>query len=125
MSGKNDARPRWGLLYLVLPLAALLFWLIDRAHPSDVMRRLVQIGAVLLVFGYVDVWRVANAASLLHQSVEDRQGEPLYGAREASAGNETGTAAAAGPYEDLFAAPVRVVEPSPPVMDHPHTEETR
>ena len=76
MSERNDTRPRWGLLYLVLPLAVLSFWLIHRAHPSDVMRRLLQIvGALLLIFGYVEVWRVANTVALL--TVADEVPEPI------------------------------------------------
>ena len=66
MCDNHYPRPRWWLLYLCLPLAGVMFWLIERAHSSDMVRESLEIGALLIVFTHVELWRKANAVALLH-----------------------------------------------------------
>lgn len=80
---RQHSRPRWGVLYLVLPLAGLLFWQIHQAWPAGTMRSLLDIGALLFVFVFVEVWRLANSVALLCHPLAGGDGGPLYHAREA------------------------------------------
>jgi hypothetical protein len=113
-------KPRWWLLYLSLPLAGGLFWLIERSNPNDFSRRLLQLGAVLVVFGYIELWRRANIVALLHYPLEGQEGQALYRASEFIPRGYRGPAQGRRPalaysfYSELFTAPVRIAELSPP-----------
>ncbi len=117
-------QPRWALLYLVLPLAAVLLWLVQRAHLSGIEHGLLDMGVLLVVAGYVEAWRFANLVALLHHPLAGTDGSPIYYVREVTApgvpGSEAGGVslpAIGGVYSDLFSLPVRVAEPSPSAVD--------
>lgn len=128
MAERSHLRPRWWLLYLALPLGGILFWLIESAHPSDPVRRALQIGVVLLVFGYVDWWRRANALALLRL---DTEGQRLYQISEVSRrsdadpGTDRAPATTGTFYSGLFAARVVVSEWEPSVIDNTSRDEIR
>ena len=62
--------PRWGLLYMIVPLAAGLFWLEMKTPLSETEHRAADIGIVLLIFGLVEIWLRANRLAMLS---EDQQ----------------------------------------------------
>jgi hypothetical protein len=115
----NYRQPRWWVLYLTMPLAALLFFLIKRAHPAGAARGLLEFGALLILLGYVEVWCRANTVSLLHHPLTDGGREPIYYAWEAGAAHpvraEKGIQAVlvTDSRYDLFPVPVYVGEPEP------------
>ncbi len=113
---KNHARPRWGILYLVLPLAGGLLWLIHRARPAGTARSLLDIGALVVVFVFVEIWERANYAAMLRQPFAGDDLPPIYRSYEAVAGRmdeAEGIPAvfASDEYSDLFPLPVQVAEP--------------
>ncbi len=118
MSAKHPL-PRWAILYLAMPLAGALFWLIQRLHPSGITRDLLMVGALLIVGGYVEAWHLANTVRLLHHPLTDRPGAPIYYVREATGAGPTPAASGVravlvtGSYHDLFAMPVYIAEPMP------------
>jgi hypothetical protein len=69
-------RPKWGILYLVLPLAGGLFWLEMKVPLSEVGHRAAQVGIVLLTFGLVELWLRANRLAMLS---EDRERQKKSG----------------------------------------------
>ncbi len=113
----NHSRPRWGILYLVLPLAGGLLWLIHRARPAGTARTLLDLGALLVVFVFVEIWERANDAALLRQPFAGDDFLPLYVPRETAAGQPTAeepgipAVLASDEYGDLFPLPVQVGEP--------------
>ncbi len=115
MHERQYPQPLWWLLYLSLPLAALLFWLIARATLAAGVRRGLEIGAILIVFGYVEIWHMANRVALLYHPLGVRPGQPLYKVQEAPPpGHRLPAIAAEQPaltytfYSDLFMGPVSV-----------------
>jgi hypothetical protein len=61
----QERGPKWGILYLVLPLAAGLFWLQMQAPLPEVGHRAAEVGVVLLTFGLVEHWLRANRLDIL------------------------------------------------------------
>jgi hypothetical protein len=117
-AGKHP-QPRWGLLYLALPLAGGLFYLIERGHPSGFFRSAEQVGALLLTVGYVELWRRSNALAFLHHPLYGHYDEPLYVLRD-GAGPEANESEAGSPshpvagfYSELFSAPLHRASPWP------------
>ncbi len=99
-------RPRWGGLYLVLPLAGGLFWLTGRVHASNAGRGALQLVVIAIIFAYVEIWQRLNRVALLrHPRWGD--GKALYRAREAVAAHRPAPVTAAF-YSDLFLGPVSV-----------------
>jgi hypothetical protein len=66
----HNARPNWWLLYLVIPLAVIIFTLEVRAPLSEAGHRAAEVGILLLIFGLVEMWFLANRQALL---MEERQ----------------------------------------------------
>jgi hypothetical protein len=62
--------PRWGILYMIVPLAAGLFWLEMKTPLSETEHRAADVGIVLLIFGLVELWLRANRPAMLS---EDRE----------------------------------------------------
>ena len=58
------SRPKWWLLYLLLPVLVGLFVIEHKASVSNVGRRVVEVGIVLLVFGLIELWLRANDANI-------------------------------------------------------------
>ena len=104
------------MLYLTLPLAGGLFYLIERMHPSGTMRSLLQVVALLIVAGYVEVWHLANTVALLHHPLTGNHSKPIYYVREvedsprAGPGTHIQARFIVDSYSDLFSAPVQVGE---------------
>ncbi len=86
-------RPRWGLLYVIVPLAAGLFWLEIKAPWPKAEHRAAEVGIVLLVFGLVELWLRANWLAILNedykkQKKSDRQNRRWVILREEIPGEE-------------------------------------
>jgi len=64
----HTARPKWWQVYLTLPLLIALFLLDSRLRISARGHQAVQIGILLLVYGFVHLWLKANARALSHQN---------------------------------------------------------
>ena len=60
MSSKY-AQPKWWQLYFALPLLIALFMLDHSLTLSTLGHQAVQIGILVLVYGYVHLWLKANA----------------------------------------------------------------
>jgi hypothetical protein len=73
MFGKIS-RPKWWLLYLLLPVLVGLFVIESKASISDADHRVVEVGIVLLVFGLFELWLRANDANLRAQQWRAQQG---------------------------------------------------
>jgi hypothetical protein len=71
--------PRWGILYLLVPLAAGLFWLEMRAPFSETGHRAADIGIVLLIFGLVELWLRANRLALISEDYRKQEKIGLQG----------------------------------------------
>ncbi len=115
-------QPRWGWVYLVVPLAAVLFWLVRQVHASDTVHRLLEIAVMLVVWAYVEVWQRINLVALIHHPFLGFRGWPLYREREAVPPGTTSPAerAALGSfYSDLFSAPITIWEPEPSAAAEP------
>lgn len=61
---RTPPRPKWGLLYAVLPLTFLLFALADIVPETSGWRSVTESIAVLLVFGALAAWVRANRSAL-------------------------------------------------------------
>jgi hypothetical protein len=115
-------QPRWGLLYLALPLATGLFWVIARMHVSGAERDIMMAGALFIVGGYVEAWRLANAVALLRHPLTDNPAAPIYyvqsimESRPARAKPGVRAVLVTDAYDDLFSMPVYIREPSPPAL---------
>ena len=59
-------RPRWGQLYLILPLMGSLFWLESRLRLPNGGRHALDVGIIVLVCGLAGLWQHANALALAH-----------------------------------------------------------
>lgn len=108
---------RWGRLYLVLPLAALLLWGVDRMHATGARLILAQLGALLIVFGYVEFWRRTRSVAFLHNPFS-RGPQPIYRVREVVPPRPK-TAVTGTFYSDLFVTTVGVISPSLEPLDAP------
>ena len=60
----NNSHPRWWQLYLIFPLLIALFAVDTRLKLSTRGHQVIQICAVLLIYGLVHVWLKANARAL-------------------------------------------------------------
>jgi hypothetical protein len=66
MSGR-PSQPHWSLFYLLMPLAGGLLWLIARDSAPVIVRRMLDIGVLLLIWGLFELWRTRNASALEHE----------------------------------------------------------
>ena len=69
MPSSDLGRPRWWVLYLVLPLAAFLLWLIARDGLPDWANEWFAGAVILLVCGLIDAWLVIYRRSLSRDPV--------------------------------------------------------
>jgi hypothetical protein len=65
--------PRWGILYMIVPLAAGLFWLEMKAPFSETGHRAVDVGIVLLIFGLVELWLRTNRLAFLREDYRKQE----------------------------------------------------
>ena len=63
MSSRDD-HPKWWQVYLTFPLLIALFMFDSRFKISSRGHTIVQIGILLLVYGFVHLWLKANARAL-------------------------------------------------------------
>ena len=61
---RKPPRPKWGLLYAVLPLTLLLFALADFVPETSGWRPITESIAALLVFGALAAWVRSNQSAL-------------------------------------------------------------
>jgi len=73
----NHARPKWWQLYLILPLFIALFAIDTRLELSTRGHQIIQIGAVLFIYGLVHVWLKANARALSAMDQEQFDGRVI------------------------------------------------
>jgi hypothetical protein len=59
----SNTHPKWWQLYLTIPLLVSLFIIDSRLKTSTRGHQLVQIGIILLVYGFVHLWLKANASA--------------------------------------------------------------
>lgn len=72
-------RPKWRILYLILPLSGGLFWLEMKAPLSEVGHRAAQVGIVLLTFGLVELWLRTNRLAFLNEDYRKQENSGLQG----------------------------------------------
>src|SRR6478672_2862331 len=60
----SNTRPRWWQLYLMLPLLIVLFIFEHRLNISPRGHEAVQLGIILLVYGFITWWIRANSHTL-------------------------------------------------------------
>jgi hypothetical protein len=65
--------PRWGLLYMIVPLAAGLFWLEMKTPLSETEHRAADVGIVLLIFGLVELWLRANRLAFFREDYRKQE----------------------------------------------------
>jgi hypothetical protein len=70
-----SSKPKWWQLYLLLPLAVLLFVLERRLPFSTSGHRAAQIGIILVTYGLAHLWLRANRAALTETEQERHQWE--------------------------------------------------
>ena len=73
MFGKIS-RPKWWLLFLLLPVLVELFVVDYKAPISDAGHRVLEVGIVLLVFGLIELWLRANDANIRAEQWRAAQG---------------------------------------------------
>jgi hypothetical protein len=73
----NHAHPKWWQLYLVLPFLVALFVVDTRFKLSTRGHQIIQIGAVLLIYGLVHLWLKANARALSAMDQEQFDGRVI------------------------------------------------
>ena len=66
-------RPRWALLYAILPIAVGVFWLDSRAHLSAQGHTLLQLGILLAAFGLAQAWLTVNRGAMIRAGASQRQ----------------------------------------------------
>jgi len=76
MSSSNK-NPKWWQLYLIFPLLIALFAVDTRLNLSTRGHQIVQIGAVLLIYGLVHIWLKANARALSGMDQEQSDGRVI------------------------------------------------
>ena len=67
-------RPKWWQLYLVLPLLLTLFIVEHRLSVSTLGHQVVQIGIVLLIYGFIQRWLNANRRAFSQMDREQNDG---------------------------------------------------
>lgn len=67
---RNNPQPHWWKLYGILPIFALLAWIVTRAGLSGLPLELAQVGIILVVFFLANRWVSDNAAYFLTSVVE-------------------------------------------------------
>ena len=77
-------RPRWWLLYAILPIVVGLFWLDSRARLSARGHTLVQLGILLAVFVLAQAWLTVNRGAIIRHG--HRQAPHIAYLLEESAG---------------------------------------
>lgn len=70
----NDIRPKWWQLYLTFPLLIVLFLVESRLKLSSRGHQVVQIGILLLVYGFVHLWLKANSSALSQRDRKQNRG---------------------------------------------------
>jgi len=109
-------QPRWWQLYLVLPLAVGLFWGIQQLHASGTALSLLQVGALVLVGVYVEVWQLTNKMALLRHPFVEEQYQRVYNDQAVTRQGDNGWERANEPvvvaefYSNLFPFPEVMVE---------------
>ncbi len=68
-------RPKWWQMYLVLPLLFALFIVDNRLNISTYGHQAVQIGIVLLIYGFIHLWLKANRSALSKMDQEQNGGK--------------------------------------------------
>src|SRR3989304_1011174 len=63
----QERGPKWGILYLVLPLAAGLFWLQMQAPLPEAGHRVAEVCVILLTYGLVALWLRANRLAIFNE----------------------------------------------------------
>jgi hypothetical protein len=69
----KPSRPRWWVLYLVLPLMIGLFLWETRAPLSLGEHRAAEIGIILFIFSLVWLWLKVNSGALIAEEQEERR----------------------------------------------------
>ncbi len=69
----NDPRPRWWVLYAVLPLTVGLFVLEVNATMSPGWHKVVEVGIVLCAVGYAQLWLSAKTLALISREDGSRR----------------------------------------------------
>jgi hypothetical protein len=59
--------PRWGLLYMIVPLAVGLLWLQLQTPLPEAGHKVAEVGVILLTYGLVALWLWANRLAILHE----------------------------------------------------------
>jgi len=102
-------RPKWGILYLILPLAGGLFWLEMKVPLSEVGHRAAQVGIVLLTFGLVELWLRTNRFAFLDEDYRKQENSGLQGRLWVTlTGEVPAEEPGASPVEDALPPMVRV-----------------
>jgi hypothetical protein len=60
----HHPRPKWWQLYLTLPLLVALFVVDSRLKISNHGHQAVQIGIILLIYGFIYLWLKDNASAI-------------------------------------------------------------
>ena len=74
MSSQDDC-PKWWQVHLTFPLLIALFVLDSRLKISSRGHTIVQIGIVLLIYGFVHLWLRANARALSRMDQRQTKGK--------------------------------------------------
>ena len=70
------SRPRWWLLYLLLPVLVGLLVIEIKIPISEVGHRIVEVGIVVLIFGLIELWLRGNDANIRAGQWRAAQGRP-------------------------------------------------
>jgi hypothetical protein len=62
---KQRTHPRWWQVYVMLPFLVGLFWPEMEARLSEAGHVILELGIVLLIFAFIQVWLRANRSALL------------------------------------------------------------
>lgn len=68
----NNSRPQWRWLTLIMLLATGLLALDGRARLSNLGHEAVEIVIVLVVFGLIGLWLLANAGAISNEPPDRR-----------------------------------------------------
>lgn len=88
--------PKWGILYVIVPLVAGLFGLEMKAPLPEAGHRIAQVCVILLTYGLVALWLRANRLAILNegyrkQKKNGRQSRRWIIHREELSEEETGS----------------------------------
>ncbi len=64
----SSPKPKWWLLYALLPIMAALLALDHLLNVPEPIHQIVEILILVLIFGLMALWVVANGAALSHDS---------------------------------------------------------